>query len=88
MLSECIRNIVRSLVGSSIAERDRAFPLEVQAALNRLTLQGLGRSGAVVHVLSELYISEASRRLQLVWSELREWLPTLVHRIPLRLTTI
>ena len=71
MLSECIRNIVRSLVGSSIAERDRAFPLEVQAALNRLTLQGLGRSGAVVHVLSELYISEASRRLQLVWSELK-----------------
>jgi hypothetical protein len=70
MLDPRLTSIARALIEARISD-PRQFGLQVQAALNRLGIKGLGHSSAVVTTLTDFCVGEVKERLEVVWIELK-----------------
>ena len=72
MLDPKALDIARRLIREEIDERKENLRWEVEKIKNEKTIQGLGRSGAIVEEIYKLYAREVEIRTQLVFQKLIE----------------
>jgi hypothetical protein len=70
MLSDELIQLAAPRIQIELAERRERFGQEIQQAISEMTLQGLGRSGAVVECIVQAIAREFDIRAMLAWQVL------------------
>jgi hypothetical protein len=73
MLSDELMQLAATRIQIELAERRERFGQEIQQKISEMTLQGLGRSGAVVERTVQAIAREFDIRAMVVWQVLQRF---------------